>query len=115
MKKEQSFPRQRRLVTKAEFKSIFDKSKKISQRYLVILYKPNQSGHARLGVIVAKRSVNSAVERHRIKRIARESFRHSQEQLKGIDIIIIARGQCDQLSNQKLREGIDSLWVKLKS
>ena len=115
MKKEQSFPRQRRLVTKAEFKSIFDKSKKISQRYLVILYKPNQSDYARLGVIVAKRSVNSAVGRNRIKRIVRESFRHSQERLKGMDVVIIARGQCDQLSNQKLREGIDDLWTKLKN
>ena len=115
MKKQLSFPRQRRLVTKAEFKSIFDKSKKINQRHLVLLFKPNQSDFARLGVIVAKRTVNSAVKRNRIKRILRESFRHNQDSLKGMDIIVIARQQCDKLSNQKLREGIDDLWVKLKS
>lgn len=113
--KKLSFPRQRRLVTKAEFKSIFDKSKKINQKHLVLLYQRNQSPHARLGVIVAKRTVNSAVKRNRIKRILRESFRHYQDTLKGMDIIVIARRQCDQLSNQKLREGIDDLWEKLKS
>ena len=115
MNKKLSFPRNHRLVTKAEFKSIFDKSKKISQRYLLVLYKPNQITHARLGLVIGKRAVNSAVKRNRIKRIIRESFRHQHESLKGVDIIVIARQQCDKLSNQKLREGIDYLWEKLKA
>lgn len=114
MKKKLGFSRNHRLVTKAEFKSIFDKSKKISQKYLLALYKPNQTTHARLGLVIGKRTVNSAVKRNRIKRIIRESFRHQRESLKGVDIIIIARQQCDKLSNQKLREGIDQLWEKLK-
>lgn len=108
-----SFPRSHRLVNKAEYKSLFDKSNKVSQRCLLILFKPNQKSHARLGLVIGKRAVNSAVIRNRIKRILRESFRQNQEKLKGLDIIIIARQQCDKLSKQKLREGIDQLWEKL--
>lgn len=110
-----SFPRKHRLVTKAEFKSIFDKSQKVSQRYWVVLHKPNQTNYARLGLVVGKRVANSAVKRNRIKRVIRESFRHYQNGLTGVDIIVIARQQCDKLSKQKLREGMDQLWEKLKA
>ena len=110
-----SFPRSHRLISQAEYKSLFDKSNKISQRYLLALFKPNQKSHARLGLVIGKRAVNSAVKRNQIKRIARESFRLKQETLKGLDIVIIARQQCDKLSKQKLREGIDQLWEKLSA
>jgi len=108
-----SFPRSHRLTNKAEYKSLFDQSNKVSQRCLLILFKPNQKFHARLGLIIGKRAINSAVIRNRVKRILRESFRQNQEKLKGWDIIIIARQQCDKLSKQKLRKGIDQLWEKL--
>jgi len=110
-----TYPRKYRLVTKAEFKSVFDNAQKISQKHLLVLYKPNQYLYSRLGLVVAKRFANKAVSRNRIKRVLRESFRHSFENLKGMDIIIIARYQCDTLTKHKLREGIDKLWEKLKT
>jgi ribonuclease P protein component len=109
-----SFPRNHRLVSKAEFKSIFDDSLKVTQKHLLALFKPNTKSNARLGVIVGKRVANHAVARNKIKRIIRESFRANQDQLKGIDIVIIARHQCDSLDKIQLREGIETLWQKLK-
>lgn len=115
MKNDLSFPRNQRLVTKAEYQSIFDQSEKASQRYLLALYKPNKNGSARLGVIVGKRVANSSVARNQIKRVVRESFRANQDQLKGLDIVVIARQQCDSLDKVQLREGIEKLWQKLKT
>ena len=109
-----SFPRDQRLVTKAEYKSVFNKSKKLSQKHLLILFKPNQKTYARMGLIVGKNVTNSAVARNQIKRIIRESFRHHKTLLKNIDIIVIARKHCDKLSKENLRKGIDQLWEKLK-
>ena len=80
---------------------------------MLILFKPNQRTHAKLGVIVGKRVANSAVTRNQVKRIVRESFRHHQDQLNGWDIIVIARLHCDTLSKLKLRKGIDDLWERL--
>lgn len=108
-----SFPRNRRLLTKAEFKSVFDQPFKVTQKHLLALFKPNQKSYARLGVIVAKRVANTAVSRNRIKRAVRESFRLNQEQLTGLDIIILARQHCDTLDKTQLREGINKLWEKL--
>lgn len=107
------FPKDYKLVTKAEFKSTFEQSTKITQKYLLALFKPNAKPHARLGLIVGKRVAKSAVVRNRIKRVIRESFRLNQERLKGLDIIILARQQCDTLTKIQLREGIDKLWEKL--
>lgn len=60
-----------------------------------------------------KRAIPTAVLRNRTKRILRESFRQNKNKLLGLDVIIIPRHQCNKLSKQKLREGIDKLWEKL--
>ncbi len=108
-----TFSREHRIITKKEFKYIFDKAEKISQKHLFILFKPNLLSSARLGLSIGKRTAKSAVVRNRIKRIIRESFRSHRMHLKKVDIVVIARQPCEKLSNQKLREGIDKLWEKL--
>lgn len=110
-----SFPRNDRLVTKAEFDSLFKNASKMSQKSLVVLYKPNQVKHARLGVIIGKRVAKKAVFRNQFKRVMRESFRHYKERLSAFDIVIIARAHNDTFDKQKLREGIDQLWKKLQA
>lgn len=113
LKNELRFPRNLRLTNKADFQSVFDDSCKVSQKFFLVLYRANQKPHARLGMLVGKRAVNDAVERNRIKRTLRESFRCNQEKLKGFDVVVIVRHQCDTLSSSKLREGIENLWEKL--
>ena len=113
MKKDLSFPRNHRLVTKAEFKHVFDEAFKVSQKFLTVLYRPNDKAYARVGLIVGKRVVNSAVARNRIRRIIRDSFRFHHDKLVGWDIVVIARQRCDTLSREKIRKGIDDLWEKL--
>lgn len=113
MKKDLSFPRNHRLVTKAEFKHVFDAPHKVNQKHLTVLYRSNHKNYARIGLIIGKRYVSSAVARNRIRRIIRDSFRLHQDRLVGWDIVVIARQQCDSLSKEKIRKGIDDLWEKL--
>ena len=114
MKKKLHFPRNQRLLTKAEFKSVFDQSRKVSQKHLLVLFKASPQAKNRLGVIVGKRVAKKAVTRNTIKRIMRESFRLNQAMFSGLDLIIIARAQCDKLEKVELRRGIDKLWEKLR-
>lgn len=107
------FLRSHKLVSKSEFQSLFDQSDKVSQRYLLALYKPNTKAHGRIGIIVGKRVAAHAVTRNKIKRVIRESFRANQEQLKCLDIVVIARQQCGTQDKIQLREGIDKLWQRL--
>lgn len=114
MKNALRFSRSQRLVNKADFKSIFEQPYKVSHRCFLALYRPNNFSRGRLGIIVAKRNVKHAADRNVIKRIIRERFRQHQEQLKGMDIIVIGRQQCGLLDKATLREGIDKLWEKLQ-
>jgi ribonuclease P protein component len=52
----------------------------------VLYARPNNLGHARLGIVVAKRFAPRAVTRNLIKRLAREIFRKSE--LASTDCII---------------------------
>lgn len=111
------FPRTYRLVNKHDFQSVFANPCKITRKYLIVLYKSNQLPHARLGLIIAKHRVKPAVDRNRVRRVMRESFRHHKEALKGLDIIILMRSECTPLSKEAgkkaLRDDIDNLWPQL--
>ena len=107
-----SYPTTKRLVTKADFSSVFEQPKRLGIKHLLILYKPSKNA-ARLGVIVGKKSVQKANDRNRVKRIIRESFRQNAITLKPLDIIVIARHSSGKISKKELRQGIDQLWKKL--
>lgn len=69
--------------------------------------------NARLGVAVAKRHVPLAVDRNRVRRMIRESFRHYQAALKGHDIVVIAQRALFELSKARLQEDLNQQWKLL--
>jgi|SRR5690606_31759267 len=108
------FRKSSRLLSGHEFQRIFAQaSYKISHRYLLILARPNGLKWPRLGLVIGKRNVRRAVERNRIKRHIRETFRLRQHSLPAVDAIVLARGQLDQLSDAELNELLDKQWSRL--
>jgi ribonuclease P protein component len=109
-----SFGKSLRLLNAYDYKSVFDDAKiKLSKKEILILARPNGTHSPRLGLVIAKKSVKQAVQRNRIKRLARESFRMQQSQLQGVDAIVLARRGLDQLDNSDLRSLFDRLWLQL--
>ena len=120
-----SFSRALRLLTPADYKSVFDAADlRVSCKELLILARTNQFDHPRLGIVVAKKHVRRAVQRNRAKRLIRESFRLHQGELicalgtetenAGLDAIVLARGGVDKLDNPALRDQLDQLWRQLQ-
>lgn len=72
-----------------------------------------ESNGSRLGIIVARKHVKRAIDRNRIKRLVRESFRHRQETIPSLDVIVLARPGIGTLDNQQLYQQLDRLWSKL--
>lgn len=50
--------------------------------------RPNECGYPRLGMIVAKRLLKRAVDRNRVKRCVRETFRGVRAELPACDFVI---------------------------
>ena len=111
---EHRFTRDFRLLSPADFKSVFDGAQhKVSCRYILMLAIKQQTSQTRLGMVVAKKNVSKSVERNRIKRLIRESFRHARLQLPGLDIIVLIRKGLDNLPNFVISSKIDALWKDL--
>ena len=109
------FDKSLRLLNAPAYKAVFDDAKiKVSTQQLLFLARPNDLSHPRLGLVIAKKNAKHAVQRNRIKRIARESFRLAQHQIGGIDTVVLARRGLDQLDNIALHNMFTKLWLQLK-
>jgi ribonuclease P protein component len=109
------FPRHIRLTQAADFTAAFRAGQRQSGRYFAVLTRANEFPYPRLGMIVAKKAIRRAVARNRIKRILRESFRHHQELLAGIDIVVTIYRHIAPLNKNELRLQFDKQWEKLIS
>lgn len=108
-----TYSRSYRLVSKHDFQFVFAKPCKVTQKFMLALFRPNQQTVARLGIIIAKHHVKRAVDRNQLRRLIRESFRHLQAQLKGLDIIVLMRSEWCPLGTKLWRNEIDNLWQLL--
>jgi ribonuclease P protein component len=107
------FGRDDRLTKPSEFERVFNNPIKDSSRYFTVLARVNDSDHARLGLAIAKKNIHQAVQRNRIKRLVRESFRHSSDKLGHVDIVVMARRGADQADRATLRDTLNQHWIQL--
>jgi ribonuclease P protein component len=100
------FGREKRLLTPSQFKAVFDSPDgKLPGRNVLLLVRENQLPHPRIGLVIGKKSVKLSVERNRIKRQLRETFRLHQMELTGWDIA--------ELDNPELAKQFAKLWRRL--
>lgn len=107
------FPGELRLKTADEFNFVFEKPCRSAGKSFTILARPNQRDYPRLGLIISKRCAKSAVKRNRLKRLIRESFRHSQEGLAGLDVVVIGKTMANTQSNSDLTDTLNRHWKEL--
>lgn len=107
------FPAEHRLLTAKQYKQVFTDPIKATSRNFTLLACHNSLEFSRLGLIVAKKNVRFAVDRNRIKRIIRESYRHSNNQFPDLDCVILVRRGSSKLVNQVLFEQLQGLWAKI--
>lgn len=106
-------PRDARIRRAGDFAALRHASGRLGGRCFSVRYRPNGLDHARLGLAISKRVSKRAVERNRIKRLLRESFRHVRMQLPPVDLVVMAREAAAGLSGPELLAEIDALWCKL--
>ncbi|MCW8808693.1 MAG: ribonuclease P protein component [Rhodanobacter sp.] len=106
-------PRESRLRRPGDFAALRSSSGRAGGRCFHLRYRDNALGHARLGLAISKRVSKRAVERNRIKRLLRESFRRVRHQLPAVDLMVMAREQAAGVPGPDLLAELDVLWKKL--
>lgn len=111
------FPRAARLLAPREFQNVFSLGRRLNGpafRLHALVSDPavsaNASAPARLGISVPKRVAALAVERNRIRRIARESFRFLRGQLPPGDYVLVAQREAKGAGATVLRDALSALW-----
>jgi ribonuclease P protein component len=109
------FPHSARVVRPADFVRLRKNGRRIATPLFNAQAMAGSTGTARLGLAVSRRVSPDAVRRNRIKRIARESFRHVRSGLPALDILLIARESADARDNAALRADLEALWRRIAS
>ena len=109
-----SFGKARRLLNAKDYSRVFDGAEaRASHKHLLLLARTNNEPGHRLGLVIAKKNVRLAVQRNRIKRVAREVFRNLPQSEPPLDVILLARRGLDQLDNAELSSILRQQWQKL--
>jgi ribonuclease P protein component len=108
-----SFGKAKRLLNARDYSRVFDEpdAKAFHKNLLLLARKNCGTGH-RLGLVIAKKNVRLAVQRNRIKRVAREYARNAISGLP-MDVVVLARRGLDQLSDAELASLFEQQWLKL--
>ena len=103
--------KRRRLSRSGEFERVYREGRSHASRHLVVYAFPraeDDDAEPRLGVSVG-RKVGGAVERNRMKRLLREAFWSSAEELRdGHDFVIVARPDASELARQGGERAIEA-------
>jgi len=110
----QRFPRRVRLTEAEAFQRVFRHTRyRVTDRWVCVLATANQLGHARLGLAISRKVARRAVERNRIKRRVRESFRRWQDRIGPLDIVVTGRNDVARQPGKTLDAALEKLWLQL--
>ena len=95
-----------------DFAAVFLSRNRSSDKFFLFLATHNNKSVARLGLAVPKKNISSAVERNRIKRLIRESFRKRKNLLEGKDIVVFVKKQFDT-KRYNIEQTFTTHWDKI--
>jgi ribonuclease P protein component len=105
--------RSTRLRQPGEFQRCFTQGQRVNGRCFRLHV--IASDQPRLGLAVSRKVDTRAVVRNRIKRVARESFRHARATLPAADCVLVAKRDAATAASAELRAELEQLWRRARA
>ena len=103
-----SFIKSEKLLLKADFSAVFrDPNGRFSANPLRMLYRKNDRGLSRIGIVIPKKIVRLATSRNRHKRVIREQFRLVKKCLPNVDIVLLLN---KRVCEKELMQSCERIW-----
>jgi len=96
------------------FNEAFTKpDRKASTGHFMLLLKENDLGYARIGVAVRKKDIKLAVQRNKIRRKIKGSFRLNISKLKVADHVVFVKKNITD-DSAVIKKELENLWQKIE-
>ena len=102
-----------RLTQASQFEAVLAKGRRSGTRCFLARALANAGAGPRLGLIVGKKSAPRAVDRNRVKRLARIVHRQLATQLDTLDVVVQLRGNPRGRDNAALTKELEELLLGL--
>jgi ribonuclease P protein component len=100
------------LLDAESYQRVFDKAHRSRDDLFTVLSRENRNKPARLGLAISKKNCRLAVQRNRLKRVIRESFRSHKDTLGGFDFVVMCQAAASRASNKKLFDSLAEHWQR---
>ncbi|MCF6301500.1 MAG: ribonuclease P protein component [Proteobacteria bacterium] len=111
---QEKFPKGSRILTQETYAQVFKQSKRIQDKYFsVLIHYDKAINRPKVGLVVSRKVDKKAVQRNRLKRLIRESFRR-RKKLKKAAYVVIAKQAASLIENQVITTSLDELWKQLE-
>jgi ribonuclease P protein component len=104
------------LAEKLNFDLVFSSPTNSEDGFFAVFYVPNTTPRNRIGISIAKKLVNKATKRNKLKRLIKNSFLVGLSCEKGVDVVVRAKYQASRAASDKiLLESLANHWQKIMS
>jgi len=91
------------------FSRVFDQGKAYRKAFFIVLAIPVSKQTGKIGVVVAKRNIKSAVARNRFKRVLYHWYQQHQSVFSNFDMVVLVRYQAASASKEHIQACLDQL------
>lgn len=102
-------------LKEADFRYFFKGSKRVSTQVANFYFKKNEKNVARLGIVIKKLHVRTAVKRNKIKRLLREHYRAKLASFTGCDLVVFINKPPKNPPIDFFKIELEKQWSKLES
>jgi ribonuclease P protein component len=107
------FRSNQRVLKSKDFRKISQVGTRVFVKDFLAVVSNAHTDIGRIGITVSKKCSKKAVERNRIKRLVRESYRLNADCLQTKDVVVIAKVHTSEKPNPVLSSELNRLWKKV--